>query len=103
MDLVEGVFDERGCDGEVGFSERAGGKIPLHPQVAVTSKLGPFALRCAKGKKDKKQKSRGNPDQAEAYIVVRVGRIAVVPIRNGAVVGIVVPATAAFHTVRTAC
>ena len=25
VDLVEGVFDERGCDGEVGFSERAAG------------------------------------------------------------------------------
>ena len=42
-------------------------------------------------------------DAAEAYIVVRVGRIVVVPIRNGAVVGIVVPATAAFHTVGPAC
>jgi len=41
--------------------------------------------------------------QAEAYVVVAVGRIVVVPIGNGAVVGIVVPATAAFHTVRTAC
>ena len=44
-----------------------------------------------------------NTDQAEAYIVVRVGRIVVVPIGNGAVVGIVVPATTAFHTVRPAC
>lgn len=42
-------------------------------------------------------------DAAEANIVVRVGRIVVVTIRNGAVVGIVVPATAAFHTVGTAC
>ncbi len=42
-------------------------------------------------------------DAAEAYVVVRVGRVVVVPIRNGAVVGIVVPATAAFHTVGTAC
>ncbi len=42
-------------------------------------------------------------DTAEAYIVVAVGRIVVVPIGNGAVVGIVVPATAAFHTVRPAC
>jgi len=42
-------------------------------------------------------------DAAEAYIVVAVSRIVVVPIRNGAVVGIVVPATAAFHTVRPAC
>ena len=42
-------------------------------------------------------------DAAEAYIVVAVSRIVVVPIRNGAVVGIVVPATAAFHTVGTAC
>ena len=41
--------------------------------------------------------------QAEAYVVVAVGRIVVVPIGNGAVVGIVVPATAAFHTVRPAC
>jgi hypothetical protein len=40
---------------------------------------------------------------AEAYIVVAIGRIVVVPIGNGAVVGIVVPATAAFHTVRPAC
>ena len=53
--------------------------------------------------KGQKQKSRGNPDTAEAYIVVAVGRIVVVPIGNGAVVGIVVPATAAFHTVRPAC
>jgi hypothetical protein len=40
---------------------------------------------------------------AEAYIVVAVSRIVVVPIGNGAVVGIVVPATTAFHTVRPAC
>ena len=42
-------------------------------------------------------------DAAEAYIVVAVSRIVVVPIGNGAVVGIVVPATTAFHTVRPAC
>ncbi len=40
---------------------------------------------------------------AEANIIVAVGRIVVVPVRYGAVVGIVVPATAAFHTVRPAC
>jgi hypothetical protein len=40
---------------------------------------------------------------AEANVVVAVRGIVVVPIRNGAVVGIVVPATAAFHTVGTAC
>lgn len=42
-------------------------------------------------------------ENAEAYVVVRVRRIVVVTIGNGAVVGIVVPATAAFHTVRSAC
>ena len=42
-------------------------------------------------------------DTAEAYIVVAVGRIVVVTIGNGAVVGIVVPATTAFHPVRPAC
>jgi hypothetical protein len=39
-------------------------------------------------------------ETAEAYIVVRVRSVVVVvTIRNGAVVGIVVPAAAAFHTV----
>jgi primosomal protein N' len=33
-------------------------------------------------------------DAAETYIIVAIGRIVVVPIRNRAVVGIVVPATA---------
>ena len=42
-------------------------------------------------------------DAAKAYIVVAVSSIVVVPIGNGAVVGIVVPAAAAFHTVRPAC
>jgi len=55
----------------------------------------PLRPKLAKGKKDKIQKSRGNPDTAEAYIAVAVGRIVAVPIGNGAVVGIVVPATAA--------
>ena len=36
---------------------------------------------------------------AEANVVVAVRSVVVVPIRNGAVVGIVVPAAAAFHTV----
>ena len=40
---------------------------------------------------------------AEANVVVAVRGIVVVPIRNGAVVGIVVEVTAAFHTVGTAC
>jgi len=44
-----------------------------------------------------------NTAKAEAYIVVAVRGIIVVPIRNGAVVGIVVPATTAFHPVVTAC
>jgi hypothetical protein len=35
-------------------------------------------------------------DTAEAYIVVAVSSVVVVPIGNDAVVGIVVPATAAF-------
>lgn len=38
-------------------------------------------------------------DDAEPYVVVRVRRIVVVTIRNSAVAGIVVPATAPFHTV----
>jgi|GEM_PF-1905979 len=38
-------------------------------------------------------------ENAEAYVVVRVRRIVVVTIRNSAAKGIVVPATAAFHTV----
>jgi len=41
--------------------------------------------------------------EAKAYIVVAVSRIVVVTIGNGAVVGIVIPATAAFHPVRPAC
>jgi len=40
---------------------------------------------------------------AEAYVVVAVRGVVVVPIRNGAVVGIVAPVTASFHTVGTAC
>ena len=40
---------------------------------------------------------------AEAYVVVAVRRIVVVPIRNGAVIGIVIEVTASFHTVGTAC
>jgi hypothetical protein len=43
-----------------------------------------------------------NTAKAEAYIVVGIRGIVVVPIGNGAVVGIVVPATAAFHPVVTA-
>ena len=56
----------------------------------------------AKGKKDKKQKSRGNPDAAEAYIDVAAGRTVDVSIGNGAAVGTAAPATAAPHTVRLA-
>ena len=43
-----------------------------------------------------------NTAKAEAYVVVAVRGIVVVTIGNGAVVGIVVPATAAFHPVVTA-
>ena len=39
---------------------------------------------------------------AEADVVVAVVRVVVVPIGNPAVVGIVVPVTAPFHTVRPA-
>jgi hypothetical protein len=60
----------------------------------------PFLLICLAYRTDSIQEDTAN---AEAYIVVCVGRIVVVTIRNGAVVGIVVPATAAFHTVGTAC
>ena len=59
-------------------------------------------LYLAKGKKNKKQKSRGKPAQTEANIVVATGRIAAAPIGNGADVGIVEPATAAYHTARPA-
>jgi len=38
-------------------------------------------------------------EDAEADVVVAVGCVVVVPVGNSAVVGIVVPATAAFHTV----
>jgi hypothetical protein len=57
----------------------------------------------AKGKKDKIQKSRGKPEDAETSVNARVRRNVVVTIRNGAVVGIVGPATTAYHTVRPAC
>jgi hypothetical protein len=49
----------------------------------------------AKGKKDKIQKSKGKPDTAEAYNGVAAGRIDVVPIGNGAEVGMEFPVTAA--------
>ena len=62
----------------------------------------PLRPKLAKGKKDKIQKSRGNPDTAEAYSVVAVGRTAAAPRGNGAADGIVDPATAALHTVRPA-
>ena len=71
---------------------------PLCPKLIVLMLFAEFA----KDKKDKIQKSRGNPDTAEAYNGVAVGRIAVVPIGNGAVVGKVVPATTAPHTARPA-
>ncbi|MFA7025314.1 MAG: hypothetical protein WC176_05535, partial [Candidatus Cloacimonadaceae bacterium] len=58
-------------------------------------KLSCFSSDFAKGKKNKKQKSRGNPTNAEAYIAAAIGRTVVDPIGNGAVVGIVEPATAA--------
>lgn len=40
--------------------------------------------------------------EAEADIVVAVVRVVVVPIRNPAVVGTIVPVTAPFHPVRPA-
>jgi hypothetical protein len=43
----------------------------------------------------KKQKSRGNPHQAQPYIENANGRIVVAPARSGAVVGKAVPATTA--------
>ena len=49
----------------------------------------------AKGKKHKKQKSRGKPAEAETNIVAAIGRKVDVPKGNGAVVGIVEPATTA--------
>ena len=38
--------------------------------------------------------------EAEAQVVVRVRRVVVVPVRHGAVVGVVVPAAAAVDAVR---
>jgi len=40
--------------------------------------------------------------ETEADVVVAVVRVVVVPIRNPAVVGTIVPVTATFHTVRPA-
>jgi hypothetical protein len=54
---------------KIGYSakkfRRAGGRIPLHPRLVVSS-LPVSKLNISKGKKDKKQKSRGNPTNAEA-------------------------------------
>jgi hypothetical protein len=41
-------------------------------------------------------------EDAEAYVVVAIIGVVVVTISNTAVIGIVVPATTAFHTVRPA-
>ena len=71
------------------------GRIPLHPHDSVTPDLSSFPTRLVKGKKGKKQKSREYPTQAEAYIFVRAGRAVAATTGNGAVVGIVDPATAA--------
>ena len=62
----------------------------------------PAKAKYAKGKKDKIQKSRGNPDDAEAYVVARARRIDAATMRNSAAAGNVAPATAACHTARPA-
>ena len=41
-------------------------------------------------------------ENAEAYVVVTVARVVVITISYTAVIGIVVPVTTAFHTVRPA-
>jgi len=54
----------------------------------------PLRPKLAKGKKDKKQNSRGYPDDAKAYIFSAAGRNDTEPIGNAAVGIIVGPATA---------
>lgn len=58
--------------------------------------------RISQGKKEKKQKLRGNPADAKAYAEVGVRSVVVFKIRNSAVAGGAVPATAAKHTEDTA-
>lgn len=74
------------------------GKNP--PAPPLSRLLIALSLRpdSAKGKKDKIQKSREYPEDAEADEVVAVGSVAAVPVGNSAVVGTAAPATAALHT-----
>ena len=79
-------------------AQKSGGQgenNPCTPMFISASNLLPFTLQPAKGKKGKNQKSGGNPADAEAKGVAAARRIAVVPIRNGAVVGKIAEVTAA--------
>ncbi len=62
----------------------------------------PFTLTFAKGKKDKTQKSRGNPDTAEAYMEIHRSCTNASTKRHGAVFGTEVPATSTPHVGRSA-
>ena len=83
---------------ELGRPKGRGKNPPAPPHCPKLIVLLHFA-EFTKGKKDKKQKSRGNPDTAEAYTAVAASRIAGEPIGNGADVVTAVPATTAVHTV----
>ena len=57
--------------------------------------FNPLASESSKGKKEKKQNSRGNPANAEAKIVEAVCGNDAVPKRNSAAVGIAEPTATA--------